>query len=172
MKKIFALALAAVMTAGMTTVAFADLEGRDMAFGTEYIIAKEDSDGNFTERVYGDDNTKRQVGTPVVITNVDGGDKIAIKLFKGDSDMTKSEDEKGLKLDASWSVGKGDVTEDPYIDYVKFDDGYCYAVVVTLPENNGTKKADLVGDITVYTTSSERKEPVAAATIALDLSYG
>ena len=36
MKKIFALALAAVMTAGMTTVAFADNEGVYIAPGTDF----------------------------------------------------------------------------------------------------------------------------------------
>ncbi len=170
MKKIFALALAAVMTAGMTTVAFADLENKDMAFGTEYIIAVQDKDGVYSERVHESDADKRQTGKPVVIGNVDGGDKIAIKLFVGDSDMTKSEDAKKLKLDTDWTVG--DPAEKPSIQYVKFNDGYAYAIVLELPETTGNKKNDLVGDITLYTDSGEKKEPAKEATIALDITYG
>ena len=169
MKKIFALALAAVMTAGMTTVAFADLDGVNLSYGgTTLVDTDKDDDGVYNDA--DDERFSAAVGSTVVIKNVDGGTKVAIGLLKGNSDVTKSEDVKGIKVDVDWSVGETETK--PEIQFVKIGESYKYAIVFEIPENVSTKKSDLQGTLTLYTTSSEKKNPAPDAQVTLSVEYG
>ena len=169
MKKIFALALAAVMTAGMTTVAFAELDGVNLSYGgTIYVDTDKNDDGEFNAEK--DTRYDAKVGETVVVNKIDGGTKVAIGLLKGNKDVTKADDVKGVKVDVDWTVGETDVK--PEIEFVKIGGSYKYAIVFEIPENNGTKKSDLQGTLTLYTNSSEKKKPAADAQVTLSVEYG
>ncbi len=158
MKKIFALALAALMTAGMTTVAFAVAD--DITFvntGSRYYGVKQD-DGTYTAE-----------GCPVGVVNLDGEDKVALYLFENTQFVTDDDDLDRYKVSADWSVGS--VDEKPVIEMVKHPTkGYVYAVTFTLPEAPETKTADLAGTITVYKTTEGKKEDEAK--FPVNITYG
>lgn len=153
MKKIFALALAAVMTAGMTTVAFADTGKSGLAL----------TNGNNNDAyIYYDKDGKDGIKKDEVIKPEDddvikGGKTLYIPIFKSSKDtaslktdaVTSKDDVEGWKVDADWSVGKP--AKKPYITSVKIDGTYVYAVAIELPESEN-KAQDLVGDITLYST--------------------
>ena len=178
MKKTLALVLAAVMTAGMTTVAFADMDELNVNFnlgGATYVYADRNDNNVFGEAKDGDNNgwNSAAAGSAVVaVDDVDGGVKIAVPIAKANANKTgDKEDIKNLKVDAEWTVG--DLAEKPEIELVKFDgEGYYYAVTFTLPENDGTKKADLQGTLTLYTSSSEKKNPDKLAQATVNFEYG
>ena len=174
MKKIFALALAAVMTAGMTTVAFADLSDLGVNFnlgGATRVYADKNENGIFGDSK-DDGYVYAGVTESVVLDKVEGGVKIAVPIAKSDANMTgKKDDIKNLKVDAEWLVG--DLDEKPEIELVKVEgEGYVYAVTFTLPENAGTKKADLQGTLTLYTSTSEKKDPTPYAEATVSIAYG
>ena len=153
MKKIFALALAAVMTAGMTTVAFATADV-NLAKDTEtYMYIDSNDDGKFVFS----EGEPVEAGVAVKFGLVDGGKKVALPLFDAAGVAIDEKDAiKGYKVKAEWKVG--DVEEKPEIELVKIDDNYLYAVTFTLPESAAVKASDLVGEISVYKNSSDLKD--------------
>ena len=156
MKKIFALALAAVMTAGMTTVAFAatsaDVNIAKDTTTNIYIDANDDGKFDSSEA-----KETVQAGTPVTFSLVDGGKKVALPLFAASGDGIYEQDEiKGYKVKADWKVG--DLEEKPEIELVKLGGIYRYAVTFTLPDAADVKATDLAGEISVYKNSSDLKD--------------
>ena len=164
MKKIFALALAAIMTAGMTTVAFALDQDRVIMIGTAgstvYV------DGNDNGKFGDTDDTKKPLPgisassdalTSVDVSVIKGGKKVAIPLFFPNGDpITDKDDIKGYKVKSDWSVGGLD--DKATIELVKIDDKYRYAVTFVMPEAAETKDSDLAGQISVYKNSSDLKD--------------
>ena len=169
MKKILALTLAAVMTAGMTTVAFAD--GMTPVFtkngDEQYLIIDANDDGTFTVST---DKDKDETNLSVA----EGGMKVALLLYDeatGDN-VTDKDDVERYKVTADWEVSKPDAK--PVIERVKIDNHgkrlYAYAVTFVLPESPETKTGDLLGDVTIYKTTSDKKNPYN--TFSVNLSYG
>ena len=174
MKKTLALVLAALMTAGMTTVAFADLSDLDVNFnlaGATRVYADKNENGTFGD-TKDDGYVYAGVTQSVVLDKVEGGVKIAVPIAKSNANMTgKKDDIKNLKVEADWLVG--DLEEKPEIELVKVEgEGYVYAVTFTLPENEGTKKVDLAGELTIYKSTSEKKDADAWNKMTFGLSYG
>ncbi len=167
MKKIFALTLAAVMTAGMTTVAFA------AGPATAEVILATDSTTNLYVDVdgngrFGDANETEtgivEAGSPVTFGRENGGSKVAIPLYHQDGTyIVDKNDIKGYKVKADWKVGKLD--EKPVIDLVKINDGvtndYVYAITFVLPDAAAVKTSDLAGSISIYKNSSDLKDTFA-----------
>ena len=156
MKKIFALALAALMTAGMTTVAFADTTAEvNLAKKTETgMFVDDNDDGKFAS---GEERYDVKAGDPVKFTKPDGGKKVALPLWDKAGKYIDDKDAiKGYKVKADWKVG--DLDEKPEIELVKIDDIYMYAVTFTLPEAADVKATDLAGEISVYKNSSDLKD--------------
>ena len=180
MKKTLALVLAALMTAGMTTVAFAaankddaDLEIKlvsEQNGNTLYVDANDDgrfgtADDTFTTN---DDNPMPQgkvtidppdEGKPadVDLSVVKGSKKVAIPLLRdGVGRATEKEDIRNIKVKTDWKVGE--LTEKPEIEFVKIGTEYVYAVTFTLPESAEIKTSDLAGSISVYRSSSQLKD--------------
>ena len=94
MKKIFALALAAVMTAGMTTVAFAADE-TTVSFETAMFVL-DDGEATADNKLTGD--------------YVEGGDEIAIPVILdgGNYYVINSDFDKKLVVDEDWDVNEAD----------------------------------------------------------------
>ncbi len=165
MKKIFALALAAVMTAGMTTTAFAYLDNVKLTISTQ-------ADGNKNEIYVMDDGKavkaeKNKNGDLIF----DGGDEIIIPIYQWEDwdteqgkenqiddrekntivAYTDKDDVKLPKAFAAWDDGNADLE----VRRVKFANGdYRYAVVVTVPETDGSNVLDLAGTISIGTSKS------------------
>ena len=181
MKKTLALVLAAVMTAGMTTVAFAapatkddaDLEIKlvsEQRGNTLYVDANDDGRFGTTDDTFttNDGNKMSQgkvtIGVPdegkpadVDLSVVKGSKKVAIPLLRdGVGKATEKEDIRNIKVKTDWKVG--DLEEKPEIEFVKIGDEYVYAVTFTLPEAAETKTTDLAGSISVYESSSQLKD--------------
>ena len=166
MKKIFALALAAVMTAGMTTVAFAaDEEPKAYLVSGVYggyVYADTNDDGKFG----GKDNNNELIDDfkceeAADVSVIEGGTKVAIPVWTKDKDgkevsATDKDTIKGLKVKADWTVGK--LEEKPELELVKIDDKYMYAITFTVPEGSATKTTDLCGEISLYKNSSDLKD--------------
>ena len=99
MKKILALTLAAVMAAGMSTVAFA---ANDPAVylipgGANWMFVDADDDGQFGGS--GDVKYLVDTGSPVTFGREDGGSKVAFPLWYADGTIvTEKDDVKGLKV--------------------------------------------------------------------------
>ena len=167
MKKIFALALAALMTAGMTTVAFA-ADDAYLQFGTKgQVVVDMNDDGKFLGD--GKDEVADFTDDKVDLSKVPGGKKIAIvlKSSKGGY-ITDKEDIKSYKVKTEWSVG--DLDEKAAIELVKFDSGYLYAVTFTLPEGAETKYQDLAGEVSIYKNSSDLKKD--SDKVGITLNFG
>ena len=170
MKKIFALALAAVMTAGMTTVAFAKND-TNVIFGStndDFYAIDANDDGIFLD--YAGDS-RNELG----LTDVEGGKKVALFLYDDFMNpITKADDVDGLKVIADWE--KGNVKpEKPQIELVKYQNKTnaavkTYAVTFVLPESPETKEADLNGTITIYKSTAEKKSPYN--NFDINLTYG
>ena len=180
MKKTLALVLAAVMTAGMTTVAFAEATKNDKDLEVMLVSPKngnalyvDDNDDNrfasaddtFTTNdgvkvnngkvtIDGQDEKKP---ADVDLSVVKGGKKVAIPLLKdGVGRITEKDDIRNIKVKTEWKVGE--LSEKPEIEFVKIDDEYVYAVTFTLPEAAEIKTSDLAGSISVYRSSSQLKD--------------
>ena len=170
MKKTLALVLAAVMTAGMTTVAFAAKAG-DVNAMLGYAVNK-DGDLVYATDVYyvldSDDVAKLPEGA-----NVEGGDEIAIPLVQwtdvnGDGNAINdandtfewyrdTDDLKKPNVYTDWRIGNADAK----IRMVKYDAGdYRYSVVVTVPENDTNKPVDLEGKIMVGRTKNAAEDAI------------
>lgn len=155
MKKIFALALAAVMTAGMTTVAFAKNEE------TPYLV---NADGNTNMYILDDG----EAAAKDIVGNdgyVEGGDEIAIpvSLDKNAWYTIDSDFDKKLVTDEDWDVNKAD-TEFRFVKYAA-DTGLggekavrVYSLVITVPENDTNKVVDLAGSVSIGKTKSDAKK--------------
>ena len=178
MKKIFALALAALMTAGMTTVAFAAKDDVEVAIVKENgtVVIDQNDDNLFDTTA--DDERDIADGNVIDFVAADGGHKVAFPLYnKGTgARITEKDDVKGLKVKAEWRVG--DVDAKPEIEYVKVKGaktGYMYALTFTLPENADIKMSDLAGEISVYRSSSDIKDDSAKRaynTVKIGVEYG
>ena len=170
MKKTLALVLAALMTAGMTTVAFAAKAG-DVNAMLGYAV-NEDGDLVYATDVYyvldSDDVAKLPEGA-----NVEGGDEIAIPLVQwtdvnGDGNAINdaadtfewyrdTDDLKKPNVYTDWRIGDADAE----IRMVKYNAGdYRYSVVVTVPENDTNKAIDLEGKIMVGRTKNAAEDAI------------
>ena len=180
MKNTLALVLAAIMTAGMTTVAFANATNNNnlkvtlvgTAGNTLYVDDNDDNHFNTDDDTFDDKKGTNNKGAIAInapandkeLASVDlavvkGGKKVAIPLLKDatkDSFVTEKDDVKRLKVKTEWKVGKLD--EKPEIEFVKIGTEYVYAVTFTLPESAEIKTSDLAGSISVYETSSQLKD--------------
>ena len=165
MKKIFVLALAAVMTAGMATTSFAYLDNYKLAISVN-------EDGNANEvYVIDDGKAKKAEKNDNGDLIFDGGDEVVIPIYQWEdwdkeqgkehqiderekntiAAYTDKDDVKLPKAFATWDEGKADLE----VRKVKFDNGdYRYAVVVTMPETDGNKVLDLAGTISIGTSKS------------------
>lgn len=159
MKKTLALVLAAVMTAGMTTTAFAYIDDYKLALG---------KDGNGTDTLYVmDDGVAKNVTSDYIF---EGGDEIVLPIVMwedtGDTNTYEASKVKGMyedkddvkmpKVYATWKEGEA---EELSIETVKFGAGnYSYAVVVTVPDVTGNKIQDLVGDIMIGSSKSSAEK--------------
>ena len=165
MKKIFALALAAIMTAGMATTSFAYLDNYKLAISVN-------KDGNANEvYVIDDGKAKKAEKNDNGDLIFDGGDEVVIPIYQWEdwdkekgkehqiderekntiAAYTDKDDVKLPKAFATWDEGKADLE----VRKVKFDNGdYRYAVVVTMPETDGNKVLDLAGTISIGTSKS------------------
>ena len=148
MKKILALTLAAVMTAGMTTVAFADDKDVVVTFDTnKYVL--DDGEAAFDD-ILNDEYVK-------------GGDEIALPiLIDGQPYVINADFDKKLVADVDWDVNEAD-TEFRFVKYAKgtFSSTEAlrvYSLIVTVPENDGDKVIDLMGTVAVGKTRSEAKD--------------
>ena len=184
MKKIFALALAAVMTAGMTTVAFAAAGDQTPVVGVEEGAAMGAYNRAFVLNVDGD----ADVGLDPT-TILEGGDEIAIPIaiwteessvdwFDRDFDYKTS----NVKAYADWDDVEGDAEGDIDLRWVKYvggtvgagemdtAEGYYYSVVITVPENNGDKLLDLVGKVSVGRTTTAARN--SAYSVSIETTFG
>ena len=173
MKKIFALALAAVMTAGMTTVAFADTgaQGLAVSAGGTKVTMYYDKDGK--DGIKSDETANMGEKDPVA-----GGKTLYVPIYTDGHCNTyaTSDDVEGWRVEADWEVGKP--ASKPEITSVKIDGSRTYAIAVELPEAEATAK-DLVGTITLYSTRSgdvqDKKDSAATKqyrTVDVSLEYG
>ena len=164
MKKIFALALAAIMTAGMTTVAFALDQDRVIMIGAagSTVYVDDNDNGKFgdtddIEKALPAISASSDALTSVDVSVIKGGKKVAIPLFFPNGDPITDKDEiKGYKVKSDWSVGGLD--DKATIELVKIDDKYRYAVTFVMLEAAETKDSDLAGQISVYKNSSDLKD--------------
>ena len=183
MKRIFATALAAVMTVSLTSVAFAETNEKGFVLGY-----KEGTEPGTGVTVYADqdDDGKYDETTLAALKTLEAGTKVYVPILKWNdenknntvekNELTQptSSDVKGYKVYADWKVGGQDVN--PEIKYVKFagSDGkysYGYAAVITLPETESTKVFDLAGTLSVAKTNSKAKDAIAQNKFSFDTSY-
>ncbi len=172
MKKIFALALAAVMAAGMTTVAFA-ADAETIEIGTN--LFKYDSNLGYGVPVSGVEAADELApgATYYISLKVDG-----VEDCQDDStavnEVTKSIANK-YKVYTEWKVGE---IEDFQIDYKKislFDGtdwdqtGYRYVVVFEVPEVEDAKAYDVAGEVKVAKSKTAAKN---ADFVNLDATVG
>ena len=197
MKKIFALALAAIMTAGMATVAFAatfdqDPDGIQVGIQPDSTAGWTTADSTGTSLYKLDSSRAENVvdGKVTSGTKFEGGNRLAIPLIVWDDDTdganvgeygtgdkvqwyTKDVDYKKASFKVDWKVGDAEVD----FELVKFaggvlnglsNDEYVYCAVITLPENNGNKAVDLAGTIQAGTSSTTAKK---GNSMKVELSY-
>ena len=186
MKKILALTLAAVMDAGMTTVAFADsgAQGLHITDGSSNVAwmyyDKDGKDG--IDSATDTDPDADEVVTGAEKDPIAGGKTLYIPIFVGTGTgldnyaVTSSKDVEDWKVDADWEEGKP--ASKPVITSVKIDGRRVYAIALELPEAE-SKAQDLVGSITMYSTrsgaDSDKKgsdETAAWRTVDVSLTYG
>ena len=172
MKKIFALALAAVMTAGMTTVAFADNEGVYIDSSTKYY--KLGSDNRAEDTTADEFEGGDKLVIPVSVykdTNKDG----EFTAGEGLGYLTHTSDyDRNVTVNHKWKVGKdlGVKVDVDWVNYSKVSigasDSQIMSVIITLPENETTKVEDLAGTIRVGRTASTAKK---GPEFKLDISF-
>ena len=183
MKRIFATALAAVMTVSLTSVAFAETTEKGFVLG--YMEGNAPGTG-VTVYADQDDDSKYDASTLADLKTLEAGSKVYVPILKWDDknkdgvvdkdELTQpsSSDMKGYKIYANWKVGGQNVN--PEIKYVKFAGadgkyGYGYAAVVTLPETESSKVFDLAGTLSVAKTNSKAKDAIAQNKFSFDTSY-
>ena len=148
MKKILALTLAAVMAAGMGTVAF----------------AADDTTVSLENAMFVLDDGEASYETKLTSDYVEGGDEIAIPVILdgGHYYVINSDFDKKLVVDEDWYVNEAD-TEFRFVKYaadtLAEDEALrVYSLVITVPENNGDKVMDLMGSVAIGKTRSEAKD--------------
>ena len=157
MKKIFALALAALMTAGMTTVAFA-ADGVYLANDGTKVVYFVDTDDN---GIFESDEK--------FATDLEGGEKVAVLLYtnKACSTAATKDDVKGYKVNADWLINEPG--EKAAIDEIVYKDSKSattyQAVVFTLPEMDENKEIELVGKVGVYKSTANKDKDMEAISI-------
>ena len=179
MKKILALTLAAVMAAGMTTTAFADVPNNDLALtekgSTDAPFIFYDKDDN--------DGIQWNAGDLVVDGEViPGGTTVYLPIYDNLADLdnthmvTSSDEVDDWKIDADWEINRP--ASKPEITSVKIDGKRIYAVAIELPEA-AAKAEDLVGTIKMYTTKGDdewdgkdKLETKQSRTVDISLTYG
>lgn len=197
MKKILALTLAAVMTAGMTTVAFAVdpidskkdnewFEEQDYDFVQVPLIAQKDdevyvinSDGEIDPA----EDKLKDITDPL-----EGGDEIAVPVkihqyWEKDDKAFYSKDLLDKDERVVYYTLKGDYDEDLDIwtdwdeneaevstRFVKIDGNRIMCVIVTVPDNNSDKIEDLVGTLKVGTTRTKAKNSDTEAKIDVEFA--
>ena len=179
MKKIFALALAAVMTAGMTTVAFA--AGKDVP----YVGVNANAAYDYAYILNDEDVAYDRVDNHAVL---EGGDKIVMPIWIAEEgaaqnvafDRNSDYKTRDVKVYADWDNVEGDSKADVDLGWVKYDTntaadagiqpGYYYSVIVTVPENDSDKLMDLVGRITVGRTTTSARD--AAYGVTIEATFG
>ena len=176
MKKTLALVLAGVMAAGMTTVAFANLNDQTPVIGVDATSGNvQDDQITVFDHVFVLDDDGDAVATLDSVNDVlEGGDQLAIPIaIRTEADaenwgsyswFSRNFDYKtsNVSVYADWDDVEGDVEGEvdtkwvKYTDDANFGDGndYFYSVVITVPENDGDKLLDLVGKISVGRTRS------------------
>ena len=148
MKKLLALALAAVMTAGMTTVAFAAQEEAQISGTDRYKIGTDDVASLTTERDF-EGGDRLAIPVEVYVDTNDDGDADSWELYD-----TSVEYDRNVVARADWRVGEAEITT----DWVRYSgQGNIYSVIITLPENDTVKVEDLAGEISVGRTASAAK---------------
>ena len=192
MKKIFALALAAIMTASMATVAFAapsqevivGYDGRETTTATEYKTfyeinsdneVKVDDDGDPITHVANDAlKSGARVAIPLALFTDDATENDKVDANEIDGWYTVNSDyNKNTVARADWKVGEAEVS----IEEVKFpatttlssDSKYVYCLVVAMPENMTNKTEDVAGTVKVGRTTSSAKD--SAGEVAVEFSY-
>ena len=179
MKKILALTLAAVMAAGMTTVAFAKDGDIENVYFTGAVFADlngDDKDEMYKANAPVEDNTKD--ANELSKELVSGGETLYVELradYEGGAKhaaVNKLSDLKGWEIVSEWDVGANDVTEEPYFDLVKVQGDYGIYLVVTVPENETVDNEDLLGSIGLGDTRKEAKEATGANLLKLAITYG
>ena len=196
MKKILALTLAAVMAAGMSTVAFAVepndslknnewFEEQDYDFVQVPLIAQSDDEiyviNEDGEVKKADDKLK----TVTAEDPLEGGDEIAIPVkihqyWEKDDKVFYSADQDGKVV---YYTQKGDYDEDLDIwthwdeneadvapRFVKIDGERIMCVVVTVPDNDSDVVEDLIGTIKVGTTRTKAKNSATEAKIDVEFA--
>ena len=158
MKKIFALALAAIMTAGMTTVAFA----------ADGVYLGKDGAGKVVYYVDTDDNGIFEADEKNA-TDLEGGEKVAVLLYTNNASSISAtkDDVKGYKVNADWLINEPG--EKAAIDEIVYKDSKSattyQAVVFTLPEMDENKEIELVGKVGVYKTTANKDKDMEAISI-------
>ena len=165
MKKLFALALAATMAAGMTTVAFA---ASDEVFLVDQGLFKLGTDDLAVE-VTGRENFQGGVKLvlPINITTYDSDDDVIYNgLYTYDEDFDHR-----IVARADWKVGDAEV-DTGWVHYDWDEDGngdaQIYSVIITLPENDTNKIEDLAGTVSVGRSASDAKK---STTVDVEVSY-
>ena len=157
MKKIFALALAAIMTAGMTTVAFA-ADGVYLSNDGTKVVYFVDTDDN---GIFEADEKNA--------TDLEGGEKVAVLLYTNNACTTAAtkDDVKGYKVNADWLINEPG--EKAAIDEIVYKDSQSaktyQAVVFTLPEMDENKEIELVGKVGVYKSTANKDKDMEAVSI-------
>ena len=170
MKKILALTLAAVMAAGMSTVAFADRddslvvklnESDEIVF---YYDSNDDGVIEDWEKVTGEDNLAKN-------SRIDGETTIYVPVYDYETKEVVTDGEKvdSWKAYTSWDINK---TEKAKIDRVKIDGKYVYAVYFTLPTADEIKGTDLAGEIVIYNSANKKDEANGLRKIEIGMTYG
>ena len=186
MKKTLALVLAGVMAAGMTTTAFAKegdmipvvgvdssawVDLGDATTNNDVYVLNDEGDAVDLyrgETLEGGD----QLVIPVMIQTEGGSEtRVNYALFDRDIDFKT----RNVDFYDVWDDVEGDVEGDVdlgWIDYQDINglDGYIYSVIVTLPENDGDKLLDLVGDISVGRTRSAARN--SSLKVGIEVTFG
>ena len=170
MKKILALTLAAVMAAGMSTVAFADRDDNLVIKGSTtdevvfYYDSNDDGEIEDWEKVTGEDNLAKN-------SRIDGETTIYVPIYDYETNkvVTDKDMVSGWKVYTSWDINKTDKAK---IDRVKIDGKYVYAVYFTLPTADEIKGTDLAGEIVIYSSTHKKDENNDLRKIEVGMTYG
>ena len=165
MKKLFALALAATMATGMTTVAFA---ASDEVFLVDQGLFKLGTDDLAVE-VTGKENFQGgdKLVLPINITTYDSDDDV---IYNGVYTYDEDFDHR-IVARADWKVGDAEV-DTGWVHYDWDEDGngdaQIYSVIITLPENDTNTIEDLAGAVSVGRSASDAKN---STTVDVEVSY-
>ena len=176
MKKILALTLAAVMAAGMTTVAFAaDPKVEDVVF-TGVVYYDGDNDGEIDESANynrGGVTNNDTLGGMLLTGGTDLYFGVMAK-YEGQGDVTtvdKLSDTKSWEIETDWTVADDSVDAPKFVQ-AKVNGKYGVYLKLTLPENDTVNNKDLVGTIGLGDTRSDAKDATGRNLAQLSITYG